>query len=100
MYSLVQWPNVQHTLLCSAKQQNSTVVAVWYSMQSVQLGSGRPHKSSVGHCRLLLLLGRARQKGGFHSDHDEEEDPGEKDRMIREGKNAKMSLSKELGTLP
>ena len=33
----------------------------------------------MGHCRLLLLLGRARQKGGFHSDHDEEEDPGEKD---------------------
>ena len=89
MYSLVQWPNVQHTLLCSAKQQNSTVVAVWYSMQSVQLGSGRPHKSSVGHCRLLLLLGRARQKGGFHSDHDEEEDPGEKDRMIKRRQKCK-----------
>ena len=89
MYSLVQWPNVQHTLLCSAKQQNSTVVAVWYSMQSVQLGSsGRPHKSSVGHCRLLLLLGRARQKGGFHSDHDEEEDPDKYEPVWRIGNTA------------
>ena len=46
-------------------------------------GSGRSHKSSVGHCLLLLMLGRPRQKGGFHSDYDEDEEEEEEERLLK-----------------